>query len=78
MPNPLPAVCFFISKNAKNNVIFQFAFSAFRKSKVLKPEEVKNHKDPILIASSFWYHDIYELLVSYGIDKSRIYSSSLI
>tara|TARA_B100000989_G_scaffold297332_1_gene282840 strand:+ start:269 stop:1594 length:1326 start_codon:yes stop_codon:yes gene_type:complete len=50
----------------------------FRKSKVLSPDVVKEHKDPILIASSFWYHDIYELLISYGVDKSRIYSSSLI
>ena len=50
----------------------------FRKSKVLKPEEIQNHNDPILIASSFWYHDIYESLISCGVEKSRIYSSSLI
>ena len=50
----------------------------FRKSKVMNPEEIMNHKDPILIASSFWYHDIYDSLISYGVEKSRIYSSSLI
>lgn len=52
--------------------------SYFRKSKVLKPDEIVNHKEPVLIASSFWYHDIYESLISFGVDKSRIYSSSLI
>ena len=50
----------------------------FRKSKVLKPDEIQNHNNPILIASSFWYHEIYENLISCGIEKSRIYSSSLI
>ena len=50
----------------------------FRKSTVLKPEEILQHQEPILIASSFWYHDIYETLLSFGVDKHRIYSSSLI
>jgi len=50
----------------------------FRTLNVLKPEEIKKHNEPILIASSFWYHNIYETLISFGVDKSRIYSSSLI
>jgi organic radical activating enzyme len=50
----------------------------FRKLKVLNPSEIHKHNDPILIASSFWYHEIYESLISNGVEKSRIYSSSLI
>ena len=52
--------------------------TTIRRSKVFKPEEIKYHNEPILIASSFWYHEIYESLISYGVDKDRIYSSSLI
>ena len=50
----------------------------FRKLNVLNPSEIQKHNDPILIASSFWYHEIYESLISNGVEKSRIYSSSLI
>ena len=50
----------------------------FRNSIVLKPNEVVNCKEPILIASSFWYHDIVNTLIGYGVDQKRILSSSLI
>ena len=50
----------------------------FRNLTVLKPDEVINCKEPILIASSFWYHDIVNTLIGYGVDQKRILSSSLI
>ena len=50
----------------------------FRNSIVLKPDEVINCNEPILIASSFWYHDIVKNLEEFGVDKRRILSSSLI
>ncbi len=50
----------------------------FRNSIVLKPDKVINCEEPILIASSFWYHDIINQLNQFGVDRNRILSSSLI
>lgn len=50
----------------------------FRNMTVCDPNQIKNFHQPILIASSFWYHEIVEELTNLGVDKSRIYSSSLI
>lgn len=50
----------------------------FRNMIVGNPNQIKNYNQPILIASSFWYHEIVEQLKDLGVNKSRIYSSSLI
>jgi organic radical activating enzyme len=52
--------------------------TVFRGLEVFNPNIVKKHDNPILIASSFWYHDICNQLKDLGVDGSRIYSSSLI
>ena len=50
----------------------------FRGLVVRSPEEVIDHTEPILIASSFWYHDIIETLAEFGVDQKRILPSYLI
>ena len=50
----------------------------FRKKTVKEPSEVIKHSEPILIASSFWYHDIVEELRILGVEQSRILPSYLI
>jgi len=52
--------------------------TVFRNTTVRDPREVVNHTEPILIASSFWYHDIVEQLSMFGVDRSRILPSYLI
>ena len=50
----------------------------FRKVKVLDPKEIKSSNLPILIASSFWYHEILGQIKSLGVEKNRILSGSFI
>ena len=50
----------------------------FRNLTVMTPEEVIHHQSPILIASSFWYHDIVEQLSELGVSQDRILPSYLI
>jgi len=50
----------------------------FRNLVVKVPREVVNHEEPILIASSFWYHDILEQLTKLGVKRNRILPSYLI
>ena len=66
------SVKFFVDSNPKKQG------TVFRNSIVLSPEEVVNHQTPILIASSFWYHEILEQIIDYGIDRNRVFSDSLI
>ena len=51
----------------------------FRNSTVLKPDQILKSNLPILIAASFWYHDIVkQIKLEYKVDSSRILSSSII
>ena len=50
----------------------------FRKVKVLNPKEIKSSNLPILIASSFWYHEILGQIKSLGVEKNRVLSGSFI
>ena len=51
----------------------------FRNSTVLKPDQILKSNLPILIAASFWYHDIVkQIKLEYKVDTSRILSSSII
>ena len=65
-------VKFFVDSNPKKQG------TVFRNSVVLSPEEVVNYQTPILIASSFWYHEILEQIIDYGIDRNRVFPNSLI
>ena len=66
------SVKFFVDSNPKKQG------TVFRNSVVLSPEEVVGHQAPILIASSFWYHEILEQLINFGVDRSRILPNMLI
>tara|TARA_B100000029_G_scaffold513672_1_gene613959 strand:+ start:11134 stop:12447 length:1314 start_codon:yes stop_codon:yes gene_type:complete len=50
----------------------------FRNSKVLKPENITSSNLPILIASSFWYHEILTQIKTLGVKENRVLSGSFI
>lgn len=50
----------------------------FRNKNVLDPIKLIDDDCKILIASSFWYHDILNLLETFKVDKKRIFPSFLI
>ncbi len=50
----------------------------FRNTKVLEPEKIISSNLPILIASSFWYHEILDQIKNLGVKNNRILSGSFI
>jgi len=66
------SVTLFVDSNPKKQG------TVFRGSIVMDPKEILNLQDPILIASSFWYHDILDQITELGINRSRILPSYLI
>jgi len=50
----------------------------FRNCKVLEPNQITSSNLPILIASSFWYHDILAEIKSLGVNPERIIVGSYI
>jgi organic radical activating enzyme len=50
----------------------------FRGLHVYPPEEILKHEGLIIIASSFWYHEIIDQLADMGVDSSRIVPSYII
>ncbi len=50
----------------------------FLDKEVKSPEAVLTSDAPILVAASFWYHEIMEQLVKLGVDEKRVLPNYLI
>ena len=50
----------------------------FFSKKVCQPSEIVNSKNPILIASSTYFHEIYNNIVKLGVSKNRIINTLVI
>ena len=65
-------VLFFVDSNPKKQGIL------FLDKEVKSPEAVLTSDAPILVAASFWYHEIMDQLVELGVDEKRVLPNYLI
>ena len=65
-------VFFYVDKNYKDNL------SHSVKGKILNPSEIKNYNNPIFIASSTYWHEIYKQIIDMGINKKRVINTMVI
>ena len=64
-------VAFFVDSSYKKNI-------RFIENKVFEPEKVLNTSDPILIASSTYWQEIYRKILELGVNKSRVINTLVI
>ena len=62
---------FFVDSSYKKNY-------RFIENKVFEPEKVLNTSDPILIASSTYWQEIYRKMLKLGVNKSRVINTLVI
>ena len=62
---------FFVDKHNKDK-------KKFLSKDVMSPQQLINSTNPILIASSTYWHEIYENILKLGVNKSRIINTLII
>ncbi len=65
-------VLFYVDKN------FQKKLDHSVKGKIFDPSEIKKYSNPIFIASSTYWHEIYKQIQDMGIDKNRVINTMVI
>ena len=65
-------VLFYVDKN------FQKKLDHSVKGKIFDPSEIKKYSNPIFIASSTYWHEIYQQIQDMGIDKNRVINTMVI
>ena len=65
-------VLFYVDKNFKNNINHSI------KGDIFDPSKIKNYNNPIFIASSTYWHEIYKQIMDMGINKNRVINTMVI
>ena len=65
-------VLFYVDKNFKNNINHSI------KGDIFDPSKIKSYNNPIFIASSTYWHEIYKQIIDMGINKSRVINTMVI
>lgn len=65
-------VLFYVDKNYQNNL------NHFVEGKIFNPSVIKKYDNPIFIASSTYWHEIYNQILAMGIEKNRIINTMVV
>jgi len=65
-------VLFYVDKNYQNNL------NHCVKGKIFDPSKIKNYDNPIFIASSTYWHEIYNQILDMGINKNRVINTLIV
>ena len=65
-------VLFYVDKNFQNDL------NHFVKGEIYEPSKIKYYNNPIFIASSTYWQDIYKQILKMGINKNRIINTMVI